>query len=214
MEKEYCELDEIAVKAGTDKSSLGHNYMHAYARCFAPFRKKPIRFLEIGLHEGNSVQLWEEYFPKAELHFIDIDLSLVKYHSKRAHYHQCDQENPIDLAFFLQKMPGPFDIIVDDGGHSSQQQVTSFLTLFRSLKSGGLYVIEDLHGCYKFAVKGKRTTMDLLKKMIDELNFIGTKTSCGDQDKVPPELLHEMTFFRKEIRSLSFWSNLVMIERR
>ena len=38
-----------------------------------------------------------------------------------------------------------FDIILDDGGHSVRQQRVSIETLWNSLKSGGYYIIEDLH---------------------------------------------------------------------
>jgi predicted methyltransferase len=39
-----------------------------------------------------------------------------------------------------------FDVIVDDGGHNTAQQLSSFMMLFQhALKPGGLYVIEDLH---------------------------------------------------------------------
>jgi hypothetical protein len=39
---------------------------------------------------------------------------------------------------------GFFDIIVDDGGHTFEQQRTSFQELWPYLKEGGIYVIEDL----------------------------------------------------------------------
>lgn len=43
------------------------------------------------------------------------------------------------------KNHGPFDVIVDDGGHSMDMQIISFQELFLSLKSEGLYFMEDLH---------------------------------------------------------------------
>jgi hypothetical protein len=43
---------------------------------------------------------------------------------------------------------GPFDIIVDDGGHTMEQQITSIETLFPSLVDGGVYIVEDCHTSY------------------------------------------------------------------
>src|SRR5262249_13345342 len=38
-----------------------------------------------------------------------------------------------------------FDIIIDDGSHASFHQQLTLCTLFKTLKSGGLYFIEDLN---------------------------------------------------------------------
>lgn len=40
---------------------------------------------------------------------------------------------------------GPFDVVVDDGGHRPEQQKTSFIHLFPHVKPGGLYFLEDIH---------------------------------------------------------------------
>ena len=38
-----------------------------------------------------------------------------------------------------------YDIIIDDGYHGSKHQQISFNVLWDSVKSGGYYIIEDLH---------------------------------------------------------------------
>ena len=52
------------------------------------------------------------------------------------------------LIQFIQQSGGDFDIILDDGGHKMDQQITSFRVLFPILKSGGVYIIEDLGTSY------------------------------------------------------------------
>jgi hypothetical protein len=37
-----------------------------------------------------------------------------------------------------------FDIIIDDGSHLIRDQISSFLLLRNKIKSGGLYIIEDV----------------------------------------------------------------------
>ncbi len=37
-----------------------------------------------------------------------------------------------------------FDVIIDDGGHTMTQQITSFIYLLPKVRSGGMYIIEDL----------------------------------------------------------------------
>lgn len=41
-----------------------------------------------------------------------------------------------------------FDIIIDDGSHVSSDIIRTFALYFPKLKSGGTYIIEDLHASY------------------------------------------------------------------
>ncbi len=48
----------------------------------------------------------------------------------------------------LDKLAGPIDILIDDGGHEMHQQITSFNYLFPHMRVGGLYFLEDLETSY------------------------------------------------------------------
>ena len=57
-----------------------------------------------------------------------------------------DQKKEEDLARVVSACNGEFyDIIIDDGLHSAEAQQKSLKYLFRHLKPGGLYIIEDVH---------------------------------------------------------------------
>lgn len=217
-------LDSIGLKTGTDKSSIFHNYTAVYDEEFATLRNQPIKFLEIGINRAYSVKMWEEYFPKAELHFIDITDGAIEYFSERSHYHYLDQGDKAALAAFIQETGGSFDLIIDDGGHTMKQQITSFKALFPALKPGGIYVIEDLHTSYWRSYGGGGTASRpaetinsataFLKTLIDDLNYIGARTTCADQDKAPPELLDTLTYYQQHIKGLYFTSSLCFIIKR
>lgn len=215
-QEEYRTLDRLAVEAGADKSSFYHNYTEVYARYFAPLQEKPIKFLEIGIHQGASVKLWEEYFKNADLHFMDITLDRVCYTSSRSHYHLCDQENPAELQQFIKKSGGAFDIIIDDGGHKMNQQITSFATLFPVLKSGGIYVIEDLHTSYwdGWGHESGKHTIAFLKSLIDEVNFVGAHTTKASHLNLSQDLLQRLTLYQKDIYSIHFYDSLAIIIKR
>ena len=71
----YAKLDALALKAGTDKSSAQHNYTKIYSRYFSPIKDKPLKFLEIGIYKGNSVKMWENYFPNGVMDELELGSS-------------------------------------------------------------------------------------------------------------------------------------------
>lgn len=213
----YRHLDDIALKTGTDKGSNFHDYMEAYSQHFDAIKDEPIKFLEIGIYEGSSVKLWEEYFKNAELHFIDVSLGAVKYHSTRSHYHIARQEVACDLYQFIKAAGTGFDVMIDDGGHTMKQQITSFIYLFSHLKSKGVYVIEDLHTSYwssKDQSIRNETTIAFLKNLIDKVNFVGVSTGCASHRNLSDTVIKKLDIYKKTIQSICFYDSLVFITKR
>ncbi len=213
--EEYKALDEIALKAGSDKGSNYHNYTEIYAKYLAQFRDTPIKFLEIGIYKACSVKMWEEYLKNAELHFIDITFDNAEYFSDRSHYHLCDQENPKQLQQFIQTSGGNFDVILDDGGHTMNQQIISFQILFPQVKSGGMYIIEDLHTSYwpgHFGGGGAHSTINFLKALIDEVNYVGNITTKASHLNIPPSC--GLNNYQEQIESIHFYDSVVIITKR
>ncbi len=214
---EYQTLDALALEAGADKSSNYHNYTQVYYKYFAPLRAQPIKFLEIGIYKGNSVKLWENYFPNAELHFIDITLDFVEYFSKRSQYHLGNQASPADLSRIMRASGGEFDVILDDGGHHMDQQIMSFQVLFPHVKSGGMYIIEDLHTSYWEGWNAARypiSAVNFLKGLIDELNFVGQRTARASHLKIDPSIAGELNPYREQIESIHFYDSIAIIIKR
>lgn len=226
---EYQYLNDLALRCDptrtSGKGSNWHNYTEVYVNYFAPLRHQSIKFLEIGIFQGNGVRLWEEYFPNADLHFIDITFANLRYFSDRSHYHLANQESVEDLTRVIHETGGQFDIIIDDGGHTMRQQLVSFMTLFPHLKSEGLYVIEDLHTSYwkeyggggtiQSPKSGPGTFINFLKDLVDEVNFIGARTgSANHYDEIPAEIKKELNSFREQIYSIHFYDSLCVILKR
>ncbi len=215
-EEQYRYLDAIALDSGADKGSNYHNYTQVYAKYFAPLIDKPIKFLEIGIYEGSSVKMWEKYLKKADLHFVDITFDALKYQSDRSHYHLCNQENPQDLKVLIESTGGNFDVILDDGGHTMNQQITSFVTLFPHVKSGGMYIIEDLHTSYwpTFGGGGAHSTINFLKSLIDDVNFVGATTTKASHQNLPYSTVKQLNIYRKEVESIHFYDSVAVILKR
>lgn len=216
-QQEYKYLDELALPC-TDKSSSFHDYMEVYSHYFHAIKDKPIKFLEIGICRGGSVQLWENYFKNAELHFIDLNLDLLSYSAKRAKYHLLDQSNIEQLHDFVNKTGGQFDVILDDGGHTMVQQLTSFKVLFPHLKSGGLYIIEDLHTSYwptfGGGLKQPQTTVEFIKSLVDDVNFIGERMGRASRRQDLTSVQNELTLYRDQILGIHFYTSVCVIIKK
>lgn len=176
------------------------HYSPIYDSHFERIQNQPLSLLEIGVADGGSLFTWQEYFPKAAITGIDNNPVCKQYEEGNIKVFIGDQAD----AAFLQSVnekTGPFDIVIDDGGHMMNQQITSFKTLFPLLKDGGYYVIEDWHTSYwpKYFDGGEKT-IDFLKGLIDGLNFWA-------MEKTKPE------FFSENILSIHFYNAIVFIEK-
>lgn len=218
----YFQLDAIAKEEGTDKSSKFHNYTKIYADYFANKQKEPLKFVEIGIYKGDSMAMWQRYFPNAELHFLDVTFDrLNKSPGIKTHLHLVNQEDERALIQFAEAVGGNFDIIIDDGGHTMNQQLVSFKTLFPYLKSGGLYIIEDLHTSYWQPYGGSGyhgspksnpyTTSEFLKQLVDDVNYWGAYSGCADKEKMPLEEKQKLSSYKKDIYSMHFYDSLCVI---
>ncbi len=227
----YVILDGLAKKHGTDKGSSWHNYTKYYAKYFSPLKDKPIKLLEIGLERGASARMWEEYFPLANLHFIDIVAdsisNFMKNASPRSHCHLANQSDKASLSHFLTQAGSNFDIIIDDGGHSVQEQITSFEVLFPHVKSGGIYVIEDLftsylknyygreiggYGTEESPCTGHNTTIEFLQKLSSEINSFTANHHCGDVHKNVKNVAR--SYYQQHIESIHFYNAICFILKR
>jgi hypothetical protein len=176
-------LDELSVKYGTDKGSLKHNYMPFY-EMWLP--KNPKKILEIGVLKGESIAMWAEYFPEAEIHGLDLFLDnpqiiteeLLMNTERGAQGIVLHQGNQCDYILLDKLRHENFDVIIDDGSHNSRDQMITFFGLF----NGGQYYIEDLHCCwqsfYRDGLPESATAYELFNSLHDsdsELKIIREK---------------------------------------
>lgn len=164
-------LDSIGVKYGTDKSSLYHDYLDFYERFLAPLRLEPLSILEIGVWYGASLSMWAEYFPRSRIVGVDIAPQIHKHPNPRATIEIADQANVAHLARLGQTY-GPFDLIIDDGSHMWDHQITSLRYLLPFVKPGGFYILEDLDTSYgshidQYRGKSSLSAADYLKSLCD-----------------------------------------------
>lgn len=131
-----------------------HHYLPIYDRYFSPYRGRKIRFLEIGVSKGGSLQLWRQYFgDEAIIYGIDIDPACKAFDGQAGQVRIGSQVDETFLGEIILEMGG-IDIVLDDGSHHMQHIPATLNFLFPRLAYGGLYMIEDLHTAYWKAFGG------------------------------------------------------------
>lgn len=207
-------LDELAIKYGTDKGPRHHNYTPTYFSYFEKMRNEPLKILEIGVHKGSSLMMWQDFFVSSSIYGIDKgDTSFLN--KDRIKTFKGDQTNT-DFLLKVHKEVGPFDIIIDDGSHIVDHQITTFQFLFECLTHGGIYVIEDTSTSYwdEFINKSKpQTCIQFLKDRIDDIHFHGYKynnTKIANRD-VLVNKKPNCNIFERYIKSIHFYIGLAFI---
>jgi hypothetical protein len=172
----------IANRAGPVLDKWVH-YFPIYARNLDHYRERPVKVLEIGVYRGGGLDLWSRYLgPGARLVGLDIDEAAVRAVGDRFPVVLGDQEDP-DVLRRLDSEYGPFDIVIDDGGHMMRQQIASIETLFPLLNDGGTYIVEDVHTSYwsEFGgeLYGADTFLEWAKRHVDDMH----SRHCSDIDR-------------------------------
>lgn len=198
-------LTELGIKYNTDKAA-GHGFTDFYHDYMVKYTNP--RLLEIGIYDGASLKMWEEFFGFPTIVGVDIEPK-KQYESLNIKTMIADQSDPTQLLKCLE-VCSEYDIIVDDGGHTMQQQLVTIATLFPHLKSGGLYVLEDLHtsfiGAHYNPFRDSLSAYDFLYRLSnrldietpyvspDQIEYIRNNVQSIDvYQKDPNDYLHSIT---------------------
>lgn len=169
------DLDALARRHGTDKHTSHHRFTPIYEELLRGSREWPLKLLEIGIYKGSSLRMWKDYLPAAQIVGVDIDPAVTKHEDERVKVYIGDQTNRRFLEG-IASSEGPFDFVIDDGGHRAVQQKTSLEVLWPHVKPGGVYVIEDIHTSYyreegfDMGWREPDTTVEFLKYVIDDIH--------------------------------------------
>jgi Methyltransferase domain len=180
------------------------HYFPIYTRHLAPYTGRPVSVLEIGVYRGGSMRMWSRFFgPHARLLGVDIDPVAVTCAGGRYEVVIADQGDP-DAMRKLAEEHGPFDVIIDDGGHSMIQQITSIETLFPMLNEGGVYLVEDCHTSYWDEYDGGRgregTFIEWVKTRLDDLH------GYHQRDAVDP-------VWTKQVGGIHVYDSVVVLDK-
>lgn len=163
-----------SIFAATQHITKWQHYLTVYQSTLSAFRSHPIRMLEIGVSQGGSLQMWRRYLhPESVIVGIDIDPTTSRFDdpSQRVHVRVGGQQDTSFLESLVSEF-GPFDVILDDGSHTTLHMVQTFRYLFpNGLASGGVYLVEDIHANYWVQERNSPMSfVDFTKWLIDAMH--------------------------------------------
>jgi hypothetical protein len=149
----------VMSKYGSDKGRV-HNYTTVYSALFKERGDQPLRILELGMGTNNPDVLsnmgmfgapgaslfgWRELFPKSLVYGADIDRRILfqKDRIKTFYCNQLDQTS-IRGLWSHPELQGGADVIIEDGLHTLEANISFLEGSLQHLRPGGTYITEDI----------------------------------------------------------------------
>ena len=151
--------------------------------------------------------MWRTYFPKGRVYGIDVH-DKSPHDERRIRTFRGSQADAEFLDRVLDCVGSP-DIVIDDGSHRCEDVIASFEHLFPRMAACGVYAVEDVQTSYWGAYGGNDaepdrpyTTMGYFMGRLHGLNHAERPSRVGGSE-----------YFERNIRGLSFYHNLIVVEK-
>jgi hypothetical protein len=206
------------IAAGNELEALGekhqptkrlHNYLPYYWMHFRDIRNDVRNVLEIGIQTDKSIRMWEEFFPNATIHGLDIDPGCEQFEGDRRRMHVGDQSDREVLARVAAAADGPFDIVIDDGSHRVEHQLATFDCLFPLMSEHGIYVVEDTGGCVG---DPENVTVNTLQTLVDSIQYWPAGTRPSDWPRVA-DFPEDASWADRNVIGVAFYRWIVFVMR-
>ena len=204
------ELNALALKHGTDKSSEYHDYCGIYESYLEVFRNANVALIELGVggydyidRGGESLRMWYEYFPNAKLIGIDVFPKQGIINNRTEFWEGSQVDKHLLKTIFNRNADAEKRIVIDDASHHNELTVETFRIIFPMLKTGDLYFIEDVHTSYfegaEFEGKEEpgatETTMQFFTDLTHQMNWEHFDSKYRNEYAMKIEFIH----FYKEL---------------
>mgnify|MGYP001338635071 CR=1 FL=1 len=179
------------------------NYFEIYENLFKRFKNKKITLVEVGIGNGGSLFMWRNYFGK-KAKIIGVELNPEAKKLEKNGFKVCigDQSNPVFWKNFYKKF-GKIDILIDDGGHTNLQQITTLMESMNHINYGGMIVVEDTHTSFMrdkgFKNPSKYSFINFSSAIIEILH------------RRNPMIKKKLNHFSKIINSIEYFDSITVI---
>jgi hypothetical protein len=175
MSQSFQEIFDAQTRLVTDK---WEGYFPVYDAALAPYRDRDVSVLEIGIQNGGSLEVHARYFRNHKIIVgcdIDPRCDALTYPDYEKIKVVVGDANAGHTRNRIAALSNEFDIIIDDGSHTCNDIILTFLHYFPLLSQDGLFVVEDLCTSYWQEFQGglfhPSSSMAFLKDLSDLVNF-------------------------------------------
>jgi len=195
------DLCEIGKKYDTDKSSQRidvsayrhcHPYTLFYDGLFRNKKNEHLDIAELGILDGASLRMWQEYFSNAEIYGFEYNDEFInnfkqKYNNDRITIGNIDVKSVESITNAFSKVNKLYDIIIEDTTHQFEDQIRVIENIYSYLKPGGMLIIEDIFKSYNESDYINRL-QPILHHFQDyyfvELDHVNRNSTGWDNDKL------------------------------
>ena len=126
-------MDKIGSDLKTDKCHSGNDYLRKYEFFLERWENESINVLELGVLKGASIKMWGEYFKKATIYGVDIDVNAKKYEGSNRKIIIRDLSRKNNLIELCKLSP---TIIIDDASIGGAIKLNHFIIFFQHCHMG------------------------------------------------------------------------------
>ena len=175
--------------------SVKHStYFDVYDEIFSKYQGKEITFVEVGILDGGSLFMWRDFFGnKARIIGVEFNPDGKKWEEHGFEIYIGDQSDNNFWKDTFEKI-GPIDLLLDDGGHTFEQQIVTVEESLKYINDGGKVVVEDTHTSYMkdFGGPSMFSFISYAKKKIDKCNY---RFSLFNKSKVNEKSIYSISFY-------------------
>ena len=189
------------------KSKKIDSYFAVYDQLFERFKdKKNLTLVEIGVLNGGSLIMWREFFgPEARIIGIDASPTATTMRERGFEIYIGDQGCEASWRDFFSQV-GSIDILIDDGGHTNKQQITTVASALPHINDGGLIIVEDIGTSYlpQYGNPSRYSFMRFCERIVEKIQARSSLATA------------KINSFSESVFSVNFYESMVCfhVDRR
>lgn len=175
------------------------SYFLTYEKILNKFIDKHVTLVEVGVHNGGSLYMWKNYLGKnSRIIGVDLNPSAKQFEKDGFEIFIGDQGDSNFWKYFFNKI-GKVDIVIDDGGHTYNQQILTLNSCIKNINDSGVLITEDVHTSYfkSFGYPSKYTFVNWSKNIIDDINSRSKNVKINEN--IYTESIESIEFFESII---------------